>query len=64
MTTMTEFKLITSPDADIFEERLNRFVHDLGPDVVLGHINFSTTVLANGTVVYSALIAYRKPEAW
>jgi hypothetical protein len=61
---MTEFKLITSPDADIFEERLNRFVHDLGTDVVLGHINFSTTVLANGAVMYSALIAYRKPEAW
>ncbi len=61
---MTEFKLITAPDADIFEQRLNNFVHDLGPDVVLGHINFSTAVLANGNVIYSALIAYRKPEAW
>jgi hypothetical protein len=61
---MTEFKLITAPDADIFEERLNRFVQDLGQDVVLGHINFSTTVLQTGNVMYSVLIAYRKPEAW
>ena len=61
---MTEFKLITAPDADIFEERLNRFVQDLGTDVVLGHINFSTAVLQGGNVMYSALIAYRKPEAW
>ena len=61
---MTEFKLITAPDADIFEERLNRFVQNLGPDVALGHINFSTTVLPTGSVMYSASIAYRKPEAW
>jgi hypothetical protein len=61
---MTEFKLITSADADIFEERLNHFVRDLGTEVVLGHINFSTTVLPNGSVMYSALIAFRKPEAW
>jgi hypothetical protein len=60
---MTEFKLITAPDADIFEQRLNNFVQDLGPEVVLGHINFSTTVL-HGNVMYSALIAFRKPEAW
>jgi hypothetical protein len=61
---MTEFKLITAPDADIFEQRLNNFVQDLGPEVVLGHINFSTTVLQGGNVMYSALIAFRKPEAW
>ena len=61
---MTEFKLITAPDADIFEQRLNNFVHDLGTEVVLGHINFSTSVLPGGNVMYSALIAYRKPEAW
>jgi hypothetical protein len=61
---MTEFKLITAADSDIFEERLNNFVRDLGTEVVLGHINFSTAVLPNGNVMYSALIAFRKPEAW
>ncbi len=61
---MTEFKLITAADSDIFEERLNNFVRDLGTEVVLGHINFSTSVLPNGNVMYSALIAFRKPEAW
>jgi hypothetical protein len=59
-----EFKLITAPDQEIFENRLRDFVVSLGKNVTIGNINFSTAVVPNGDVIYSALVAYRKTEDW
>ena len=60
----TEFKLISSPEADLFEVRLNRFIAELGPDVALGEIKFTATSTPTGTIVYSALVAYKQVKGW
>jgi hypothetical protein len=63
-TGHTEYRLISSHEPDLFQERLNRFVQGLGPDVALGEMHFSTTALPNGTIVFSALVAYKHVEGW
>ena len=60
----TEFRLISSPEPDLFEVRLNRFIAELGPDVAVGEIKFTTTCTPSGTVVYSALVAYKQVKGW
>lgn len=60
----TEYRLITSPEPDLFQERLNRFVAELGPDVVLGELHFSTVGLPGGTVIYSVLVPFKTVEGW
>ncbi len=59
-----EFKLISAPDQEIFENRLRDFMESLGRNVTVGNINFSTAVLPNGDIMYSVLVAYRKTEDW
>jgi hypothetical protein len=57
-----KFKLISSNNFDLFEERLNEFVESL-PAEVLVEIKFATTAL-NTTVEYSALVQYQQAAAW
>ncbi len=59
-----EFKLISAPDQDIFETRLRDFINSLGKNVTVGNVNFSTTVMPTGEVMYSVLVAYRKTQDW
>jgi hypothetical protein len=59
-----EFRLISSTEAELFQERLNRFIASLGPDVVLGEIKFDTTSMPSGHVNYSALVSFKRVEGW
>jgi hypothetical protein len=59
-----EFKLISAPDQDIFQQRLHDFMQNLGNGVTIGNINFSTAVMPNGEVLYSVLLMYRKTQEW
>ncbi len=59
-----EFRLIASTEAELFQERLNRFIASLGPDVVLGEIKFDTTSTPSGHINYSALVSYKRVEGW
>ncbi len=58
------FKLIFAPEPDLFEQRLNRFVADLGEEVVIGQMQFSTALMPGGEVMYSALIGFKKAKGW
>ncbi len=55
-----EFKLISAPDQEIFENRLRDFIESLGRSATIGNINFSTAVMQNGEVMYSVLVAFRR----
>lgn len=55
-----EFKLISAPDQEIFENRLRDFIESLGRNATVGNINFSTAVMQNGEVMYSVLVAFRR----
>ena len=57
-----EFKLISAPDQEIFENRLRSFIESLGPSATIGNINFSTAVMQNGEVIYSVLVAFRRAQ--
>jgi hypothetical protein len=59
-----EFRLISAPDQDIFQQRLRDFVESLGGNVTIGNVNFSTAVMPNGDVLYSVLLMYRKTQDW
>jgi hypothetical protein len=59
-----EFKLISAPDQDIFENRLRDFITSLGKNVTIGNINFSTAILPSGETLYSVLLSYRKTQDW
>jgi hypothetical protein len=59
-----QYRLITSPSEDLFQERLNRFMQDLDPDVVIGEVQFDTVVLPNGSLQFSVLISYKKVDSW
>jgi hypothetical protein len=56
------FKLISSNNFDLFEERLNEFVESLSTSVVV-EVKFATAAL-HTTVEYSALVQYQQTEAW
>ncbi|MCL4455662.1 MAG: hypothetical protein M1369_04645 [Deinococcus sp.] len=57
------FRLIASMDPEMFQERLNRFIQDLGEDNVLVDVKFSTAQQGNQTT-YSALVQYKQVENW
>jgi hypothetical protein len=63
-TAPMEFKLISAPDQDIFQQRLTDFIASLGSNVTIGNINFSTAIMPNGDVLYSVLLTYRKTQDW
>lgn len=56
-------KLISANDPDIFQERINRFVHGLPQDALVVDIEFSTTP-SGAQTQYSALIQYKAVEEW
>ncbi len=58
-----KFKLISSNNFDLFEERLNEFVESLPMDNLVVDIKFATAAL-HTTVEYSALVQYQSSEAW
>ena len=58
------FKLIFAPEPDLFEMRLNRFVADLGEDAVIAQMHYSTVVLPNGEVMFSALMGFKSAKSW
>ncbi len=58
-----KFKLITSNDIDIFQERLNGFISSLGLDDIIVDVKFSTTSLGSG-VEFSALVHYQETKGW
>jgi len=58
------FKLIFAPEPDLFEQRLNRFVADLGEDVVIAQLQYSTVMLPNGEVMFSALVGFKSAKGW
>ncbi len=64
MVAMTQFKLVSAPDQEIFQQRLNDFISDLGENVAIGHIKFDTATMPNGDILYSALIGYSKTQEW
>ena len=63
MQCMT-FKLIFAPEPDLFEQRLNRFMADLGADVVIGQMQYSTVMMPNGEVMFSALVGFKQAKGW
>lgn len=58
-----KFKLISSNNFDLFEERLDNFVSSLGKDDVIVDVKFATSALQT-TVEYSALVHYQPTEPW
>lgn len=58
-----KFKLISSNNFELFEERLDDFVAGLGKDDVIVDVKFSTAAL-DTTIEYSALIHYQRTESW
>ena len=58
-----KFKLISSNNFDLFEERLENFVSSLGRDDVIVDVKFATSALQT-TVEYSALVHYQPTEPW
>jgi hypothetical protein len=57
------FKLISSNNFDLFEERLNEFVESLPLDNVIVDVKFSTTAL-HTTVEFTALVHYQQAQSW
>ena len=58
-----KFKLVSSNNYELFQERLDNFVASLGDDDVIVNVEFSTTALET-TVEFSALIHYQQTEPW
>lgn len=58
-----KFKLISSNNFELFEERLNDFIASLDRDDVIVDVKFSTAALAT-TVEFSALVHYQRTESW
>lgn len=59
-----KFKLISSNDHDLFEQRLRDFVSAMSRDDVIVDIKFSTASLASGGVEFSALLHYQETASW
>jgi hypothetical protein len=57
------FKLISSNNFDLFEERLNEFVESLPMDNIVVDVKFATAAL-HTTVEYSALIHYQQAQGY
>lgn len=58
-----QFKLISSNNFDLFQERLNEFAASLSSDVIIVDVKFSTAALGH-TVEYSALVHFQQTERW
>jgi hypothetical protein len=58
-----QFKLVSSNNFELFEERLNEFIGSLARDDVIVDVKFSTAALGS-TVEFSALVHYQRTEAW
>ncbi|HKI58341.1 MAG TPA: hypothetical protein VKA00_03855 [Trueperaceae bacterium] len=58
-----KFKLVSSNNFELFEERLNDFVASLARDDVIVDVKFSTASL-DMTVEYCALVHYQQTESW
>lgn len=56
-------KLIYANDADVFQDRLTRFIEGLPEDAMLVDINYSTSAHGN-QITFSALIQYKAVEEW
>ncbi len=56
------FKLVSSNNFDLFEERLNEFVESLPMDSTIVDIKFATAAL-HTTVEYSALVHYQQTHS-
>lgn len=61
--TTPRFKLITSTDVELFEERLHAFIDALDRDDMVVDVKFASCPSPGG-VEFSALVQYQKPEAW
>ncbi|HLV11534.1 MAG TPA: hypothetical protein VKY42_03715 [Trueperaceae bacterium] len=59
-----KFKLITSHEQDLFEQRLSDFVDGLSRDDVIVDVKFSTAARPGGGVEYSALVHYQETSPW
>jgi hypothetical protein len=59
-----EFRLISSHEPDIFQERLNRLIASFGPEIAIGEVRFDTSALPNGNVMFSALVSFKRVENW
>lgn len=58
-----KFKLVSSNNFDLFEERLNDFVASLSANDLIVDIKFATAALSS-SVEYSALVHYQHTEEW
>lgn len=58
------FKLVSTSDIDMFEERLHGFIDSLDRSAVVVDVKFSSAPLASGAVEYSALVHYQQTESW
>lgn len=59
-----QYRIVTSSEQDLFQERLNRLIEGLPDDATLGEIQFTSVVTPAGSVVFSALIAFIQAEPW
>ncbi len=59
----SKFKVITSNDVYLFEERLNRFLQELKTDEIIVDVKYASTA-TDSNVEYSALIHYQLTEGW
>jgi hypothetical protein len=57
---MLEYKLIFAAEVDLFEERLNRFILDQAGKAQVGDPKFSTCAGPNGTIMFSALVPFKR----
>ncbi|MEX2535630.1 MAG: hypothetical protein WD273_08525 [Trueperaceae bacterium] len=53
------FKLVTSNDSELFEQRLQAFIDSLDRSAMIVDFEFTTVPLHSGGVEYSVLIHYR-----
>ncbi len=58
-----KFKLVTSNDPDLFEQRLNDFVASLDRNDIVVDVKFATTALSVG-IEYSAVVHYQATDDW
>ncbi len=59
-----KFKLITSHEHGLFEQRLRDFVDSLARDDIIVDVKFSTASRPDGAVEFSALVHYQETSAW
>lgn len=56
-------KLIFANDADVFQDRLSRFIEALPEDAMILDVKYSTTT-HGAQITFSALIQYKAIEEW